>query len=189
MPTQSQIQNTLLQSQLAAANIILDNTLAEIGGNSNINWLSAVRFYINIFSLEKQFLSGDYTSNGTISIYDCLNNLLGLDNSMITIDPNYQPPSGQIIKVNINLPPITILWSDFSTIGSPDAGVTRINYFNPDWIGVNPFMALTSPGLTGLELNTDYVLIPTGGFTLLLSGNLPGIFDGEIITVYNYAFA
>jgi len=190
MPTQTQIQNTILQAQQQAAGIILANTVSEQGGATNVNWWPSTLWYFNITALTKQYNLGDYTSNQCIAVYDCLNVMLGLDTSVVSIDPNYQPPSGTIIITNPNsyLSPVVLSFNDFDpTSQLGDGGRTR--YINPNWEGVNPFMALTSPGLTGLEYGIDYTLIPSGGFNLLSTGNLPEIYSGQSITVYSYAIA
>lgn len=187
MPTQIEVQNTILQAQLKFANIVLANTTAERGGNFSVCWDSAVQFYLNINALQRQFDLGDYVSSGAVAIYACLNKLIGYDPSVIVVDPHYQPFDGDIVIINpaSYLSPIVITWADME-----DSGVDeRTTYVNTAWAGVNPFMALTSPGLTGLELGSDYTLIPTGGFILSPSGNLSSIVDGQLITVYSYATA
>jgi len=127
---------------------------------------------------------GDYTSTASVDIY---NQLLDIGSTWfggITFDPNAQNPGGiEVINVPDMPEPLVVGWADFS-----DTGDARFVYDNPDLLGWNPFMALTSPGLTGLELGTDYVLISTGGFELLPGGNVPGIFEGQIITIYSYAY-
>lgn len=190
MPDATAIQNTILQSQLKAANLILSNTTAEIGGNLTVDWTPATQWYLNIQALVKQYNLGDYTSTQTLVIYDCLNNLLGLDTTVIVVDPNYQPPGGQIVVINPStyLSPVVLKFSDFDPASQQGDG-GRTTYINSNWKGINPFMAFTSPALTGLEYGTDYTLLPNGGFTLLDTGNMPEIYSGGLITVYSYGAA
>ena len=191
MPTQTDIQNTLLSASLQMANLCTAN-LAQLNvGNDTVDWSQIRRLSRNINALQYQFDTQQYDVTQTLQLYDCLNSLIGYDTAVNSLDPNYQPPAGEIVVVNpaSYLQPVVLGWSDFSTVGSPDGGVTRVNYYNTQWKGVNPFMALTSPGLTGLEFGSDYTLIPSGGIFLSPTGNLPGIVNGQIITVYSYALA
>lgn len=131
----------------------------------------------------------DYSSAASVDIY---NQLLDIGSTWfggIAFDPNAQVPGNTIEIINTpSVPqPVVLTWGDFVTTGSPDGGVNRIEYDNPLWKGFNPFMALTSPMLTGLEVGSDYSLLPTGGFVLLPGGNLPSVVDGQLITVYSYA--
>lgn len=190
MPTQTQVQNTILSGQLQLANLVLDNSTKEANGCNNIDWFQAWRYYLNIQAVQRQYNLADYDSSYFLAVYNCLLNQIGFDPTVNTIDPNYQPPSGTIIITNPNtyLAPVVLSFSDFdpaSQLG--DGGRTR--YINSNWAGVNPFMALTSPGLTGLEYGSDYTLISSGGFNLSTGGNLPEIYDGQYITVYSYALA
>ena len=190
MPTQLQIQNTILSAQYAMAVKVLANSNAEAGGNFAVNWWPAAQYYLNIQALQRQLNLGDYTSSQCLSIYDCLNKLLGYNTAVNTVDPNYQPPSGGIIVVNpaTYLSPVVLTYADLSDDNSPGPG-QRNTYYNSAWRGVNPFMALTSPQLTGLEYGSDYTLLPSGGFILSGTGNLPYIQDGQLLTIYSYAVA
>lgn len=191
MPTQLQIQNTILSAGLLMANLVEKNRLLLVGGTpkGNIDWKAAQWFYLNINALQRQYNAKDYTSAATLSVYDCLQSKIGFNPGLNNIDPNYQFSGGVILLPNPStvIPPRVLQWSDFSTDNSPDGGITRNTYYNSTWKGANPFMALTSPMLTGLKLGTDYSILPGGGFRLMLAGNLPGIFNGQLITVYSYA--
>lgn len=100
MPTQQQIQNTILTAQLKLADIVLGNSQAEAGGNTQVNWWQAQRFSLNIKALQRQYNLGDYTSAGVQSVYKCVNVLIGFDSTLNEIDPNYQPPGNTIIIEN-----------------------------------------------------------------------------------------
>lgn len=190
MPTQTQIQNTLLSARGILANLALANLSQLRVGNNEVKWAEPRRFMRNILALQAQLNFGDYTSTQTLQLYDCLNTLIGIDPAVNTIDPNYQPPSGEIIITNPNtyLQPVDLVFTDFDPASQQiDGG--RITYLNPLWKGINPQMQISSPGLTSLYVALDYVLVPSGGFTLLISGNLPELYDGQDIRVTGYRTA
>lgn len=190
MPSQIAIQNTILQSQLKAAYVIKALTDAEISGRLDTDWFSATRWYFNIQALQKQFNLGDYTSTQTVAIYDCLNVLIGLDTSVIVVDPNYQPPSGNIVVVNpaSYLSAVVLGFNDFDPASQQiDGG--RTTYINPAWTGIDPIMSLASPGETFLRFGIDYTLLPTGGFTFISidDGGQPGeIYPDQYVVVGAY---
>lgn len=97
MPSQAQIQATILTAQLKLANMVLANTQAEKGGNTSVNWWPAQRFSFNIKALLRQYNLGDYTSTQVQAIYRCVNTLIGFDSTLNQLDPNYQPPGNTII--------------------------------------------------------------------------------------------
>lgn len=190
MPTQTQVQNTILSGQLQLANLVLANTNKEAGGCNNVDWFPAWRYYLNIKAVQRQFNLADYSSDYFLAVYSCLVNQIGFDPAVNFIDPNYQPPSGTIVVTNPNsyLSPVVLTFDSFDPASQlPDGG--RTTYRNSNWVGINPFMALTSPGLTGLEFGSDYTLLSSGGFVLSSSGNLPEIYEGQLITIYSYAIA
>lgn len=98
MPSNTQIQNTLLSARLLMANMVLTNVNAETGGDLNVDWHPATRYYLNIKALQRQFNLGDYISANTVAIYDCLNTLMGYNIAPNVIDPNYHIP-GSIINI------------------------------------------------------------------------------------------
>lgn len=107
-----------------------------------------------------------------------------------TTNPYYQPPSDSIVVISGDFPPlVTLAFSDFDPASEQIInGITvRTVYYNAGWKGFNPFMVLAAPINTSLFNNTDYTILSAGGFTLLLSGNLPGIADGQNIVVNGYA--
>lgn len=187
MPTQLQIQNSILSGQLLAANIS-DANRVQLQGANEVDWGFADSLLRNVAALQRQYNLNDYTSDGTLAVYECLNSLIGYDPEVNVIDPNYQPPSGVIIIVETPgdfLPPVDLYYSYFDPASTqPDSG--RITYLNPEWKGLNPMVQLAQPGLVALFLGKDYTLVPSGGITLLAGGNYPEIYDGDILRVTGY---
>lgn len=191
MPNLQTYQQTILSASYVAATLVNNNLSLINQGNVPVNEDKINFIRMNVTALQYQMNRPDYTSSTTLTIYDRLNGLIGFDTTVNSLDPNAQIPSTVIVIVNPAgyLAPITIPWSSFSVDGSPDGGVTRITFYNSQWAGINPFLQLESPGMTGLTLGIDYILIPTGGFILSLTGNVPGIFEGQTIWAVNYALA
>lgn len=189
MLTEQQYQTVVFTAW--RANSALTETLrAKEAMGCYPNWWLAMCQGLKIKSGLWSLSVADYSSEASVDIY---NQLLDIGSTWfggIALDNNAQTP-GPIEVVNVpSFPePIDIAWADFSTVGSPDGGVTRVQYYNTDWAGFNPFLALIQPGMIALELGIDYSLIPTGGFVLLPGGNLPGIFSGQKIRAENYAIA
>jgi hypothetical protein len=97
MPSQAQLQATILTAQLKLANIVLTNVNAEKGGNTAVNWWPAQRFSLNIKALLRQYTLGDYTSASLQAVYRCVTTLIGFDATLNQIDPNYQSSGNTII--------------------------------------------------------------------------------------------
>jgi hypothetical protein len=118
------------------AKLVLANVTAEMGGNTNQDWIPATRYYLNWKALQRQFNLGDYTSPQCVAIYDCLNVLLGYNVAQNVIDPNYQPNNTPIVVTNagaigyVTSPnivfsgtgPFTISLSNWQTVWAPEYG-------------------------------------------------------------------
>lgn len=182
MPSPTQIQNLILSASYVMATDITANLNQMTVGNDFVDWTEIRKFNRNIEALQVQLNTAQYTTTATLTLYDCLSALVGIDTSNNTLDPNAQNryiiinPAGYIA-------PMDIPWADFSTDGEVDGG--RNTYYNSAWKGVNPF--LQDATATLLFLGIDYDVIPAGGFTLLSTGNLPFIYDGMSLRAYNYA--
>lgn len=126
----------------------------------------------------------------TDSLYTCL--LQAIENysgASITVDPNASIPN-TVIDVTVvgNDSPydITIQWSDLLNTG--DAGRTR--YENPLWAGWLPILWVDST--TKLYYNVDghiddIILLPSGGFMLNPNGNVPVLYDGQVISAMGFS--
>lgn len=187
MPTQQQYQNTILSAGLLLANNVKANGDDEAAGFSGIDWCDALALYLNIEAAQDCYNLGDYVSANAVSIYDCLNTLIGFDNAINVIDPNYQPPTGNIIVTPpaAGLQPMDIGYNDFDPVTQqPDFG--RIRYYNSNWLNINPMIQIAAPGMTALFLGQDYILLSGGGIQLLPTGNLPEIYTGQILRITGY---
>lgn len=98
MPTQQQVINTILASQLKVANLVNDNLTTLSNGGLSVQW-----GYINytqraINAVSRQYNLQDYSSTGIILAYDTLLNLTGTYGIGI-LNPNAQIP-GTTILIN-----------------------------------------------------------------------------------------
>lgn len=192
MPDQISIQNVILASGLQMANEVEANRVKLVGGlpKSSIDWTPAQWYYLNITALQWQLDLGDYTSDTTIAIYDCLLNKIGFDTDIAAIDPNFQPNDGIIVVVNPASyiePRPSIPYSEFDPITQqPDGG--RYIYYQPEWITANPVLSITSPVESALNVGIDYTLISTGGISLIPGVAIPGglIYPGDTLRATSY---
>lgn len=125
-------------------------------------------------------IDDDINTDNTQSVYFQLLNLMADFSGSYSPDPNVVLPETTIIISSSDRPePVVIEYSDMTLDGT--------RYDNATWAGFNPLMQLEV--VTQLYRGTDYDLLPTGGFILNPSGNVPAIFEGQEITVYNYNIA
>jgi len=187
MPTQAQVQQSILSAQLIAANKTEANRIALVGGSLSAQWGYIYRIQRFINAVLRQYNLGDYSSANFLIAYDCLLNLIGIDTTVNTIDPNFQNPAFDIGYINpaSYAAPLDVPFASFDAASqSIDGG--RTIYYNANWKGLNPQLALTSPSMTALYYGVDYILISTGGIQLLPGGNLPEIYTGQIIRSTGY---
>lgn len=133
--------------------------------------------------LEYQVSIGDYGTQ-TEKLYACLlSAVANYSGASITVDPNAQIPN-TIIDVTIvgNDSPyeITFDWADFIDNGFDG----RVRYENPYWTNWNPILSIDN--MPYLVLNVDYALLSTGGFVLLPNGNVPQVYDGQLMRSVGY---
>lgn len=194
MPSQTAIQDTLLSAAYKNALAVQANYNFVLIGGQPKNEPQINYIWLNIDGLQYQFNLGNYNTETTITLYDRLNQYIGFDTNVNSLDPNAQIPGTEIIIVNpagYISPVDPINWSDFDpTTENPDGN--RLIYYNSSWKGFNPVLSLTSPGETALRLGIDYILLSVGGFQLLndLSGaGSPGIADGQTLRSTSYQLA
>lgn len=186
MPTQSNVETTILNAEYKLATLV-NNNLALI----NMGGLAIKEQFLTYFNLNLKGLiylnnQANYVSTTTNTIYDRLNGFIGIPQGAV-IDPSFQNSGITIIIQNPigYLSPMDIPWTAFSTDGeSGDGG--RNTYYNTALAGINPFMQDQTTTL--LYLSTDYNLIPSGGFVLAGGGNLPYIYEGQSLRAYAYQF-
>jgi len=198
MPSQQEIQDVILSAQYKEAILVQKNYDLVNSGNPQQNYPLINYLRLNITGLSFQLNRPDYTSSTTLTIYDRLQNIIGFDTTINSLDPDAQIPGTVIEIVNPAgyTAPIDFGWADFSTDGSPDGGQTRVQYLNANWAGLNPFMELISPAGTALVLGLDYSILSAGGIMILDTsivlpgiGSGAGIVDGQTLRAYSYALA
>lgn len=198
MPSQQAIQDTILSAQYKLAILVQDNYDLINSGNPQQNYPLINYLRLNITGLSYQLNRPDYTSSTTLTIYDRLNQIIGFDTTINSLDPNAQIPNTiiQIINPAGYTAPIDFSWADFEVTPSDDGGITRRLYLNDNWFGLNPFMELISPAGTALVLGLDYSIVSEGGILILDSsivlpgiGSGAGIVEGQFLRAYSYALA
>lgn len=114
MPSLETYQQTILSAQLIMANLLTANLNQVKIGNGDVNYSRIRNFDYNINGLTYQLNRPDYTSSTTLTIYNRLCGLIGVDTTANTIDPNYQAPNTTLIvtitggtTVNSNKIPFT----------------------------------------------------------------------------------
>lgn len=99
MPNQSDIQTTILNGEYSLG-ILSNNNIAIVnsGGlqikSDFIQW-----FRLNLQALQYQLTIGDYISSTTQTLYDRINNFIGIPYNA-TLDPNFQSPNTTINIIN-----------------------------------------------------------------------------------------
>lgn len=133
--------------------------------------------------LNYQMSIDDY-GDQTDTLYSCLlGAVANYSGASIVVDPNANVVNTTIDVTTIgNDSPyeITIAWADFIDNGLDG----RIRYENPLWAGWLPMLAIDN--MPFLVEGTDFTNISTGGFELLPSGNVPAIYDGQLIRAVGY---
>lgn len=186
-----QIQDTILSAAYKNSLAVQKNyNYIQKGGlprnEAQINYI-----WLNIDGLQYLLNLGDYTSPTTVTLYDRLNNYIGFDTNINSLDPYAQIPETviEIINPASYIAPIpSIPWLSFDPV-TQDPDGNRSVYYNTNWAGFNPVLSLISPAVTALTVGTDYTLIPSGGIILLndLSGaGSPGIAYGQFLRADGY---
>jgi len=93
MPTQSEIQQTILSAQLIAANKTEANRITLAGGALSAKWGFIRRITRLCIAVLRQYNLQDYTSTNFLIVYDKLVTAIGVDTTVNTIDPNFQNPA------------------------------------------------------------------------------------------------
>lgn len=136
-----------------------------------------------VVSLENR-VSRNTLDEETDKIYNCLlTAIANYSGSSLPVDPNANVPNITIdVTIIGNNQPneLTFYWSDF--IDNGEEG--RVRYENPLWVNWNPMLSIGN--MPYLEVGVDYNVLPTGGFTLLLTGNVPAIYEDQIMRSVGY---
>lgn len=185
--TQQQYTTAVFTADRANAALILSLRAKEALG-AYPNWNLAACQDLKIESGMWSLSMGDYTSDASVDIYNQLVDIGSTWFGGIAFDPNAQGAGGvEVINVISTPEPIQkILYTSFDAATQQSDG-GRFNYFNTDWKGFNPVLSLTSPGEAALNIGDDYVLIPSGGISLLPTSTvLPFIYPGQFIRATSY---
>lgn len=100
MPTLQTYQQTILSAQLIMSNLLTANLNKVKIGDGDVSYSRIRNLNYNINGLSFQINRPDYTSDTTITIYNRLCGLIGVDTTANTIDPNYQAPNTTLIVVD-----------------------------------------------------------------------------------------
>lgn len=188
MLTSDQITTALTNANYARALNVNKDLVLMYGACQPKSWAKNMCFNAIIAGLQYQSNRQDYTSDLTLSLYKKVLSLTGFVGTVPGYDPNAQSSSITFIVQN----PVAYLawrdipWTALSSTDGIDGNGGRSVYYQPEWIGVNP--ALQDQTTTLLYLGTDYTLIPSGGFALSPTGNLPYIYQGQSLRALAYDF-
>lgn len=176
MPNLSTLEDTILAAQYKMATLVNTNLNLINAGNLAINQLLISFLNLNILGLGYQINRPDYYSTTTVTIYNRLQDLIGFGN-IPTFDNNFQNPKQEIIIVKNAPDPLVITYDDMTLSGT--------RYDNPQWFSWNPFLIVDNT--TWLQVGVDYSLVSSGGFVLNPGGNVPAIYEGQLIRAVAYA--
>lgn len=167
MPSQAEVLQTILSAQLIAANKTNTNGNILAGGGLTVNWSFIDRIHVFTQAVLRQYNLGDYVSPEFLTVYDCLVNMIGLDTTVNTIDPNFQNPEF-VIGVTTPFAPIQIVRTQNNLI---DAGGGNWylpfvdNNGNPFPSGAVPiFIEINGVQLNGYTLDTSTIPARIYGF-------------------------
>lgn len=146
MPTQQQIQNTLLSASQQMSALLGANLNKLKVGNSDVKWAQIRQFKKYIKGLTFQYDMAQYDTTQTISLYECLNTMIGINPSMAVVNPNYQSDNTTIIVdgevgtiFNSNKIPFT---------NTTSVGLLNYNIAYKSIYGNNPILSIYVTGYT-----------------------------------------
>jgi len=126
MPSAQSIENTLLSASLLMANQCTANLVQLSVGNDELSWASIRRLNRNINALQYQYNTGQYDATATVTVYNCLNSLIGFDTTINNLDPNFQNS--------------TVVY-DVTAVTNAQANYDRIIFGNVDTVSLSDFQA------------------------------------------------
>lgn len=112
----------------------------------------------------------------------------------LTDTPNsYGGHGGKLVRVNSSETGLEFFYSSLSRpqeetlrwsalVNTNEEG--RKEVIRPEWVNWNPLLFVDSA--IGLLVNIDYTIRPTGGFILKETGNVPLVYDGQIIRAVGF---
>lgn len=188
MLTPDQISTALTNANYARALNVNKDLVLMYGACQPKSWAKNMCFNAIIAGLQYQSNRQDYTSDLTLSLYKKVLSLTGFVGTVPGYDPNAQSSNITIIVQNPAgyLAWDDIYWENLSPTDGIDGNGGRSVYYQPLWVGVNPELQTT--GVVMLSYPTDYSLVPSGGFSLSPTGNLPYIYEGSFIRASNFKY-
>lgn len=193
MPTQQQVQTTILSAQYKLATLTQRNLTLILNGGMAIRENFINYFRLNLHGLQYQNNRGDYTSSTTVTIYNRLLSLIGIDTNIYSLDPNFQNPSTTIINpvavvgYNINKYPFSTtdlspmaLFDNYHELYYPLYGndpVLAMYVITPDYSGEEqtpPVITFATPVDSGTDIVSIQYNFPIGtAGELQMSGKAP----------------
>ncbi len=169
MPTQSAIQQTILNGAYSLGLLTNNNyELVEQGQlpirKSFIQW-----FRLNLQALEDQYGIGDYISTTTVTLYDRINQFVGIPYGA-TVDPNFQNPN-IIIETGSGFTPTFIGYTQANLVSDGQGGyylpltggngltVVSVTINNVGQSGYTPDYTVTPAKLYGFANNTTQTIV------------------------------
>ena len=95
-------------------------------GNNELDWSKIRRLNRNINALQYQYNSGQYDTSFTLTLYNCLNSLVGFDTTVNNLDPNFQNS--------------TVVY-DITTVTNAQANYDRIKFSGVTSVSLSNFQA------------------------------------------------
>lgn len=145
MPSQAQVQQTILSAQLLTAHLVNANGVALTGGVLTARWDRIDVLTCYTAAVLNQYTLQDYSSANFLTCYDRLVSLIGVDTTVNSIDPNFQPADGMTIIVesggSVNSAKINFANQTTVALVSYQAnysGTYGQNPFVTIWTGVSP---------------------------------------------------
>ncbi len=122
MPNQTDIERTILNGSYSLGVLTSNNYNLISRGNLAVREDFIQFFRLNLQALEDQYELADYVSDATVTIYDRINNMIGLPYNA-TLDPNFQGPT-----IVYNVTTSVIAQGNFTRI--PFSGVSVVSLSN-----------------------------------------------------------
>lgn len=161
MPTKANIQQTILNGSYSLMKLVNNSRTLIMSGGEAVRQGFIQWFRLNLQALTDQYNIPDYSSVTTVTIYDRINQFVGIPYNA-TVDPNFQSPgtiinfSGVLVGYNKNTIPFT------TTSGSPAFVLSSYNTTYKFLYGNNPdplSIYLTPGGAEFLDEQTAPIIV------------------------------
>ena len=156
MPTQSQVQQTILSAQYVMAVQSTGNANNMAAGFKSNGFGFLKKLYCYIQAVKRQYALNDFSSPNFLIVYNCLCKMVGMDTTVNTIDPNYQGPSF-IIDVESPIFAPTILNKTEADLVDAGGGNWYLPYLDSDGNAI-------PGGIVPVAILSNNQSIPASGF-------------------------